>query len=209
MLAPKRKEDRDDRMSKAEKKRIDVLLVEQGFFETRQKAQAAVMAGIVYVKEEKIDKAGTKIAEDAAIEVRGNACPYVSRGGLKLEKALKIFNINLDGVVCLDAGASTGGFTDCLLQHGASLVYAVDVGYGQIDWKLRTDNRVRLLERINIRHLQPEELYPSDDSPKATLCVMDLSFISVTKVLTPIMALLEEPKSFIVLINPNLKRVGS
>ena len=139
------------------KKRLDVLLVERGLVESRQRAQAVIMSGQVYVKEQKVDKAGAQIPEDAPIEVRGQTLAYVSRGGLKLEKAMKTFTgIHLDGAVCGDIGASTGGFTDCMLQNGAVKVYAVDVGYGQLAWSLRSDERVVCLERTNARYLTHE-----------------------------------------------------
>ena len=124
------------------KKRLDVLLTEQGYFESRQKAQATIMSGLVFVNGQRVDKSGTAVAEDARIEVRGRAIPYVSRGGLKLEKAMKVFPIQLEGKICADIGASTGGFSDCMLQNGAAKVYAVDTGYGKLDWKIRSDERV-------------------------------------------------------------------
>ena len=138
------------------KKRLDVLLMERNLFDSRQRAQAAVMSGLVFVHGQRCDKPGTPVAEDAEIEVRGNTLPYVSRGGLKLEKAMETFPLTLDGAVCADIGASTGGFTDCMLQHGAAKVYAVDVGYGQLAWKLRSDPRVVCLERTNARYLSRE-----------------------------------------------------
>ena len=133
------------------KKRLDVLLVERGLAETRAKAQAIIMAGQVYVNGQKADKPGVSYEETVQIEVRGAACPYVSRGGLKLEKALRDFGVNPEGFVCSDSGASTGGFTDCLLQQGAKKVFAIDVGYAQLDWKIRSDERVVVMERTNIR----------------------------------------------------------
>lgn len=140
------------------KKRLDVLLVERGLAESRQRAQAVIMSGQVYVREQKVDKAGTQVEENAPIEVRGQALAYVSRGGLKLEKALKTFSgIRLKGVHAIDAGASTGGFTDCMLQNGAEKVYAVDVGYGQLAWSLRSDPRVVCMERTNVRYLTAEQ----------------------------------------------------
>ena len=157
------------------KKRLDVLLVERGLAESRQRAQAVIMSGQVYVREQKVDKAGTQVEENAPIEVRGQALAYVSRGGLKLEKALKTFSgIRLKGVHAIDAGASTGGFTDCMLQNGAVKVYAVDVGYGQLAWSLRTDARVINMERTNIRNVKPEDL----TEPVAFFSV-DVSFISL------------------------------
>jgi len=160
------------------KQRIDVLLVEKGFFESREKAKASIMAGIVYVDNQKVDKAGEEVKEDAVIEVRGNACPYVSRGGLKLEKAVNNFGLILQDKICMDMGASTGGFTDCMLQNGAKKVYAVDVGYGQLDWKLRTDDRVVCMERTNVRYLTENEV-----PDKLDFVSIDVSFISLTKVL--------------------------
>ena len=142
------------------KERLDVLLVARNLAESRSKAQAMIMAGEVYVNEQKADKAGLEvnIDEDPVIEVRGSACPYVSRGGLKLEKALRDFGVDPTGFVCSDSGASTGGFTDCLLQQGASKVFAIDVGYGQLAWKIRSDPRVVVMERTNIRYVTPEDL---------------------------------------------------
>ena len=138
------------------KKRLDVLLQERGFAESRQKAQAAIMSGQVFVEGRRVDKAGTAVPPDAHLEVKGNPVPYVSRGGLKLEKALDTFGIQLKGVVAIDAGASTGGFTDCMLKRGAAKVYAVDVGYGQLAWSLRSDPRVVCMERTNIRFISSE-----------------------------------------------------
>ena len=188
-----------------QKTRLDILLVEKGFFETRQKAQSAIMAGIVFINGNREDKSGSRFNEDVNIEIKGNSCIYVSRGGLKLEKAIKEFNIDLINKVCIDAGASSGGFTDCLLQHGAAFVYAVDVGYGQIAWKLRNDPRVKVLEKCNIRHLSVENLYDDLNLPKAQLCTMDLSFISVTKVLENITNLMADQKEFIILIKPQFE----
>lgn len=157
------------------KKRLDVLLVERGLAESRQRAQAVIMSGQVYVREQKVDKAGTQVEENAPIEVRGQALAYVSRGGLKLEKALKTFSgIRLKGVHAIDAGASTGGFTDCMLQNGAVKVYAVDVGYGQLAWSLRTDERVVNMERTNIRYVTPEDL-----AEPIEFFSVDVSFISL------------------------------
>ena len=140
------------------KKRLDILLTEQGLAESRQKAQAAIMSGLVFVNGQKVDKAGTPTAEDAVLEVRGKTLNYVSRGGLKLEKAMKAFPITLTDKVAADIGASTGGFTDCMLQNGARKVYAVDVGYGQLAWSLRSDPRVVCLERTNARYLTTEHI---------------------------------------------------
>lgn len=158
----------------SEKKRLDVLLTERGLQESRQRAQAVIMSGEVFVNGQRVDKPGTAVAEDARIEVRGGTLAYVSRGGLKLEKAMAAFPIDLNGAVCADIGASTGGFTDCMLQNGAEKVYAVDVGYGQLAWKLRTDERVINMERTNIRNVTPEAL----DEPIEFFSV-DVSFISL------------------------------
>ena len=169
------------------KKRLDVLLVERGFADTRTKAQAIIMSGSVYVTGQKADKPGTSYEETVDIEVRGAACPYVSRGGLKLEKALRDFGVNPTGYVCSDSGASTGGFTDCLLQQGASKVFAIDVGYGQLDWKIRSDPRVVVMERTNVRYVTPEQLGEPLD-----LSVVDVSFISLRIVLPVIKTFLKE-----------------
>ena len=167
------------------KERLDVLLVERGFFESRAKAQAVIMSGDVYVDGQKADKAGASFDTQAQIEVRGSVCPYVSRGGLKLEKALRDFGIDPTGFVCSDSGASTGGFTDCLLQQGAKKVFAIDVGYGQLAWKIRNDPRVVTMERTNIRYVTPEQLGEPLD-----LSVIDVSFISLKIVLPTIKTLL-------------------
>ena len=170
------------------KKRLDVLLVEQMYAETRSKAQAIIMAGLVYVNGQKADKAGMSFdADTAQIEVRGQACPYVSRGGLKLEKALRDFGVDPTGFVCSDSGCSTGGFTDCLLQQGASKVFAIDVGYGELNWKIRNDPRVVVMERTNIRYVTPEDIGEPLD-----LSVIDVSFISLKIVLPAIRNLLRE-----------------
>ena len=156
------------------KTRLDLLLVERGLEQTRQRAQAMIMSGLVFVDGQRVDKAGTAVPNDAQIEVRGNTLRYVSRGGLKLEKAMTTFGLKLDGCICADIGASTGGFTDCMLQNGAVKVYAVDVGYGQLAWSLRTDARVINMERTNIRNVKPEDL----TEPVAFFSV-DVSFISL------------------------------
>lgn len=169
------------------KKRLDVLLVERGFAETRTKAQAVIMSGMVYVSGQKADKPGMSFEETSEIEVRGAACPYVSRGGLKLEKALRDFGVDPTGYVCSDSGASTGGFTDCLLQQGAKKVFAIDVGYGQLDWKIRSDPRVVVMERTNVRYVTPEQLGEPLD-----LSVVDVSFISLRIVLPVIKTFLKE-----------------
>ena len=171
----------------ANKTRLDVLLVERGLIETRQKAQTTIMSGLVYVAGQKADKPGMSFEENIDIEVRGAACPYVSRGGLKLEKALRDFGVDPTGYVCSDSGASTGGFTDCLLQQGASKVFAIDVGYGQLDWKIRSDPRVVVMERTNVRYVTPEQLGEPLD-----LSVVDVSFISLRIVLPVIKTFLKE-----------------
>ena len=168
------------------KKRLDVLLTEQGYAENRTKAQAIIMAGQVYVNGQKADKAGISYEDTVEIEVRGHVCPYVSRGGLKLEKALRDFGVKPEGYVCSDSGASTGGFTDCLLQQGARKVFAIDVGYGQLDWKIRSDERVVVMERTNIRYVTPKDLGEPLD-----LSVVDVSFISLKIVLPAIKELLK------------------
>ena len=184
------------------KKRLDVLLVEQMYAETRSKAQAIIMAGLVYVNGQKADKAGMSFdADTAVIEVRGQACPYVSRGGLKLEKALRDFGVDPTGFVCSDSGCSTGGFTDCLLQQGASKVFAIDVGYGELNWKIRNDPRVVVMERTNIRYVTPEDIGEPLD-----LSVIDVSFISLRIVLPAIKNLLKEQQGQVLcLIKPQFE----
>lgn len=183
------------------KERIDVLLVEQGFFESREKAKAAVMAGLVLSGSERIEKPGMKVPRDVPITVKGAIHPYVSRGGLKLEKALKQFNIDLSERVMLDIGASTGGFTDCALQHGASYVYAIDVGYNQLDWSLRNDSRVNVKERVNFRYMTKEEL----DGPEPDFSSIDVSFISLKIILPPLLELLHRPADIVALIKPQFE----
>ena len=182
------------------KKRLDVLLVEQGYAETRTKAQAIIMSGSVYVQGQKADKPGTSYEESVDIEVRGAACPYVSRGGLKLEKALRDFGVKPEGYVCSDSGASTGGFTDCLLQQGAKKVFAIDVGYGQLDWKIRSDPRVVVMERTNVRYVTPEQLGEPLD-----LSVIDVSFISLKIVLPVVKTFLKESGQVVCLIKPQFE----
>ena len=182
------------------KKRLDVLLTEQGYAENRTKAQAIIMSGIVYVDGQKADKPGTAYEETVSIEVRGAVCPYVSRGGLKLEKALRDFGVKPEGFVCSDSGASTGGFTDCLLQQGARKVFAIDVGYGQLDWKIRSDPRVVVMEKTNIRYVTPEQLGEPLD-----LSVVDVSFISLKIVLPAIRALLKPTGQVLCLIKPQFE----
>lgn len=182
------------------KDRLDVLLVNKNLAESRTKAQAIIMAGEVFVNQQKVDKPGTMVSSDAEIEVRGNACPYVSRGGLKLEKALRDFGVDPTGYVCSDSGASTGGFTDCLLQKGAKKVFAIDVGYGQLAWKIREDPRVVCMERTNIRYVTPEDLGEPLD-----LSVVDVSFISLKIVLPAIKALLKPTGQVLCLIKPQFE----
>ena len=182
------------------KTRLDVLLTQQGMAESRQKAQAIIMSGVVFVNGQRADKPGMAIANDASIEVRGHVMPYVSRGGWKLEKAMKTFPITLEGKVCADIGASTGGFTDCMLQNGAKKVYAVDVGYGQFAWKLRQDERVVCMEKTNIRYVTPENI---DD--ELDFASVDVSFISLTKVLGPARALLKDGGEMVCLIKPQFE----
>ncbi|GAA4845756.1 TlyA family rRNA (cytidine-2'-O)-methyltransferase [Paenibacillus vulneris] len=185
----------------ADKERLDVLLVEQGFFETREKAKASIMAGLVLVDDEPLDKAGTKIARSSKIVVKGAIHPYVSRGGLKLEKALKQFQIDLNGVTMLDIGASTGGFTDCALHNGASYVYAIDVGYNQLDWSLRSDSRVNVMERTNFRFMQPADL----QGPSPSFASIDVSFISLKLILPTLKTLLLENGEVVALIKPQFE----
>ena len=182
------------------KKRLDVLLTEQGYADTRSKAQAIIMAGQVYVNGQKADKPGISYEETVQLEVRGDVCPYVSRGGWKLEKALRDFGVKPDGYVCSDSGASTGGFTDCLLQQGAKKVFAIDVGYGQLDWKIRSDERVVVMERTNIRYVTPEDLGEPLD-----LSVIDVSFISLGIVLPTIKTLLKPTGQVLCLIKPQFE----
>lgn len=182
------------------KKRLDILLTEQGYADSRSKAQAIIMSGLVYVDGQKADKPGISYEETASIEVRGAVCPYVSRGGLKLEKALRDFGVKPVGYVCSDSGASTGGFTDCLLQQGASKVFSIDVGYGQLDWKIRSDPRVVVMERTNIRYVTPEQLGEPLD-----LSVIDVSFISLKIVLPAIKALLKPTGQVLCLIKPQFE----
>ncbi len=187
------------------KERLDKILTDKGFFETKSKAQAAIMAGDVKIDGNVITKAGfqIEIKENTIFEIK--SMPFVSRGGFKLDKAIKEFNINLKDKICLDAGASTGGFTDCMLQNGAKRVYSVDVGYGQIAWKLRTDDRVKIIERTNIKNCNINEIYDVNDK-KAQFIAMDLSFISITKVLENIINLADKESFEIVsLIKPQFE----
>lgn len=187
-------------MEKQKKQRLDVLLVEKGLAPSREKAKAIIMAGIVYVDGNKEDKAGTTFPDNAVIEVKGKTLPYVSRGGLKLEKAMQKFPITLSGKVCMDVGSSTGGFTDCMLQNGATKVYAIDVGHGQLAWKLRNDERVVCMEKTNIRYVVPEDI-----DELAAFSSIDVSFISLTKVLLPVKNLLTEDGQVVCLIKPQFE----
>lgn len=182
------------------KERLDVLLVKRNLAVSREKAKAVIMAGEVYVDGQKEDKAGSMFQDSVHIEVRGNTLPYVSRGGLKLEKAMTHFGVSLEGKVCLDVGASTGGFTDCMLQNGAKRVYAIDVGHGQLDWKLRNDPRVVCMEKTNIRYVVPDDI-----GEQADFSSIDVSFISLTKVLLPVRELLGEGGEIVCLIKPQFE----
>ena len=182
------------------KERLDVLLVKKNLAESREKAKAVIMAGIVYVDDQKEDKAGSMFEETAKIEVRGSTLKYVSRGGLKLEKAMTHFGVTLDQKICMDVGASTGGVTYCMLQNGAVKVYSVDVGHGQLAWKLRNDPRVVCMEKTNIRYVTPEEI-----PDKIQFVSIDVSFISLTKVLGPVKALMEPDGQVVCLIKPQFE----
>lgn len=185
------------------KQRLDTLLVDLHLCDSRQQAQRLIRAGEVRVNQQLVDKPGTEIDVTAQVEVKARS-PFVSRGGEKLAKALQAFSIPISGRICLDGGISTGGFTDCLLQSGAKQVYGVDVGYGQVDWQLRNDPRVVLRERTNLRHLQPEALYPTQH-PEADLGVVDVSFISLTKVLPALWQLLAPPRELVLLVKPQFE----
>ena len=182
------------------KVRLDIHLVESGHFDSREKARRAVMAGLVFVNGEREDKPGTSIDPQAQIVVKGTPMPYVSRGGLKLEKAIREFNISLNGKTCMDIGASTGGFTDCMLQNGAQKVFAIDVGYGQLAWKLRSDNRVVVMERTNFRYVTPE-----DTGEAVDFASVDVSFISLKKILPPAKQLLKQDATMVCLIKPQFE----
>ena len=182
------------------KERLDVMLVKRNLAESREKAKAVIMSGNVFVDGQREDKAGSTFAPDVSIEVRGHTFPYVSRGGLKLEKALANFDVDVNGRVCTDVGSSTGGFTDCMLQNGAKKVFAIDVGRGQLDWKLRNDPRVVCMEKTNIRYVTPEDIgEPVDFSS------IDVSFISLTKVLGPIREYLKDGGQIVALIKPQFE----
>ncbi len=182
------------------KVRLDLLLHERGLTESRERARTTIMSGLVFVNGQRIDKPGTVVDPDAQIEIHGDALPFVSRGGFKLDKALKVFPVDPSGKICIDCGASTGGFTDVLLQHGAAKVYAVDVGYGQLAWKLRTDERVVNLERCNLRYITSEQVPEPLD-----LAVMDVSFISIRLVIPAVRELLKSGADYICLIKPQFE----
>ena len=183
------------------KERLDVLLVQEGYAASREKAKAIIMAGDVFVDGQREDKAGTTFdPSKIKLEVRGSTLPYVSRGGLKLEKAIRQFGLLLSDKICMDIGASTGGFTDCMLQNGAKKVYSVDVGHGKLDWKLRNDNRVVCMEKTNFRYMVPEDI---EDEPD--FASVDVSFISLTKILLPARALLKENGEMVCLIKPQFE----
>lgn len=186
------------------KERLDKILVDLGYFETRQKAQAAIMAQDVKINGETITKAGyqIEIKDDTNIEIK--TMPYVSRGGFKLEKALNSFSIDVKDRVCLDAGASTGGFSDCMLQRGAKFIYSVDVGYGQFAWKLRQSDKIKVIERTNVKNCSFSDIYDENEAV-AEFCAMDLSFISITKVLPNIINLLGNKKELALLIKPQFE----
>jgi 23S rRNA (cytidine1920-2'-O)/16S rRNA (cytidine1409-2'-O)-methyltransferase len=188
-------------MMKSKKERIDVLLVERGLIETREKAKRAVMAGLVYSKEERLDKPGEKVDSEIPLTIKGNVLPYVSRGGLKLEKALKLFEIDVTGKKMIDIGSSTGGFTDCALQNGALMSYALDVGYNQLAWKLRQDERVVVMERTNFRYVTPSEL--TKGMPE--FASIDVSFISLTLILPVLKTLLTTNSDVVALIKPQFE----
>jgi len=180
--------------------RLDVAITERGLTESREKAKAVIMAGSVFVNGQKVTKSGTTINEEDKIEIKGDKLPFVSRGGLKLDKAIRSFNIDLKDKVCMDIGASTGGFTDCMLQNGAKKVYSVDVGYGQLAWKLRTDERVINMERTNFRYLKPEQI-----NEKLDFASVDVSFISLDKILPVMYGLLKDNALSVCLIKPQFE----
>lgn len=184
----------------SQKERLDILLVQRGVFESREKAKAAIMAGLIFAGTQRLDKAGTKVSVDTHLEVKGNTLPYVSRGGLKLEKAIDLYPIDLTNVVMVDIGASTGGFTDCALQHKAAKVFAIDVGYNQLAWKLRQDPRVINMEKQNIRTVTPEQLGELSD-----FISIDVAFISLDKVLPVATTLLKDTGSLVALIKPQFE----
>lgn len=182
------------------KGRLDILLVQRGYYPSREQARSAIMAGRVFVDGDRIDKAGTGVAFEAEIDIRGQDNPFVSRGGFKLLRAIEVFGLDLNGKTVLDAGASTGGFTDCALQAGANHVIAVDVGYGQLAWKLRNDPRVTVIERTNVRYLDPESL-----PVKADLITADVSFISLSKILPKLNQLSKDVAEYVLLVKPQFE----
>lgn len=183
-----------------EKERLDILLVQKGMFESRERAKASIMAGEIFIDGFRVDKCGQKVKIKSNIEFKGKKMPYVSRGGFKLEKSINSFGISLDGKVCFDIGASTGGFTDCMLQNGAKKVYSVDVGYGQFAWKLRTDSRVVCMERTNARYLTKEDI-----GEYGNFSSIDVSFISLKKIIPTVMNLLDEKGEIVALIKPQFE----
>ncbi len=185
---------------KINKERLDVLLVNRGLAASREKAKAIIMSGVVYVDGNKEDKAGTTFPDNSDIIIKGNTLKYVSRGGLKLEKAMMEFQLDVKDMICMDVGASTGGFTDCMLQNGAVKVYSLDVGHGQLDWKLRNDDRVVCMEKTNIRYVTPDDIQDVLD-----FASIDVSFISLTKVLTPVKNLLKDKGRIVCLIKPQFE----
>lgn len=186
---------------KVMKERLDVLLVQQGLAETREKAKRMIMAGLVYANEERYEKPGEKVPVDLEFSIKGKVMPYVSRGGLKLEKALKTFDVTVEGKILLDIGSSTGGFTDCALQNGAVMSYAVDVGYNQLAWKLRQDERVKVMERTNFRYVTPADL----DGEMPNFASIDVSFISLTLILPVLKTLLVANSDVIALVKPQFE----
>ena len=184
----------------ADKERLDVLMVNNGLAASRELAKAYIMAGDVYVDGNKEDKAGTKVDVNANIELRGKVMPYVSRGGYKLEKAMEVFPVTIEGKICMDIGSSTGGFTDCMLQNGASKVYSIDVGYGQLAWKLRNDERVVCMENTNVRYITEEQV---PDKPQ--FASVDVSFISLTKVIPPALNVMSDDAQLVCLIKPQFE----
>ena len=186
---------------KVKKERLDVLLVEQGLAETREKAKRTIMAGLVYANEERLDKPGEKVPADLELTIKGKVMPYVSRGGLKLEKALQVFDLSVEGRTLLDIGASTGGFTDCALQNGAVMSYALDVGYNQLAWKLRQDSRVKVMERTNFRYVTPADL----DGAMPDFASIDVSFISLKLILPVLKTLLVEGSDVVALVKPQFE----
>lgn len=183
------------------KERLDILLVQKGYYPSQEQAQRAIMAGLVFVNDEPQTKAGTKFSIDSNITLKGDTLPYVSRGGLKLKKAIDVFTLQLRGKTVLDIGASTGGFSDCALQHGAEYVYAIDVGYGQLAWKLRNDPRVKVMERTNFRYLKQEDL----DGPPPTFATIDVSFISLAQIFPALHPMLVDGGEVVALIKPQFE----